>query len=335
MPRLRMVSSAEPGWRRRRSGRGFSFVDQHGNRLSDEDAERCRLLVIPPAWEDVWICPRPNGHLQAVGTDAAGRRQYLYHEEWRRRRDEAKHDRVLQVARRLPRARRVAEVHLRQDGMPYERVLATAFRLLDLGLFRVGGESYAEQNGSFGLATLRKQHVDLEPGRAVFDFPAKSGQQQFIEVTDEAALEAIRALRRRRGGGAELLAFRDGGRWRDVTSADINTYIKDVVGDEFSAKDFRTWHATVIAAVLLAHANDAAASASARRRAVPSIMRQVADQLGNTPAVVRSSYVDHRVVDLYHQGVTIAPKFAGPVGAASVDLETRVRAERPVLKLLS
>ena len=162
MVRLRTVSPSDPGWTRRRAGKGFVYLDQLGVRLPPEDRERCVRLVIPPAWEEVWICQRPNGHLQAVGTDAAGRRQYLYHPEWRRKRDESKHDRVLEVAGRLPRARRRVAVHLQLDGMPYERALATAFRLLDLGFFRIGGETYAEANHSYGLATIRKEHVTVE-----------------------------------------------------------------------------------------------------------------------------------------------------------------------------
>src|SRR3954454_12528206 len=162
MARLRRSSPDDPGWARRRAGKGFVYLDQDGARLPPEDAERAKSLVVPPAWRDVWICPFPNGHLQAVGTDDAGRRQYLYHPDWRRKRDESKHDRVLEVAARLPRARRRVAVHLQLEGMPYERALATAFRLLDLGFFRIGGEAYAEANHSYGLATIRKEHVTVE-----------------------------------------------------------------------------------------------------------------------------------------------------------------------------
>ena len=159
MPRLRTVSPKDPGWTRRRAGKGFIYLDDEGTRLPSENIERCKMLVIPPAWEQVWICPAPNGHIQAVGTDDAGRRQYIYHEYWRLKRDKSKHDRVLQVASRLPRARRKVAVDLRLPGMPYERALATAFRLLDLGFFRIGGEAYAEANNSYGLATIRKEDV--------------------------------------------------------------------------------------------------------------------------------------------------------------------------------
>ena len=252
MVRLRTVSPSDPGWTRRRAGKGFVYLDQLGVRLPSEDRERCVRLVIPPAWEEVWICRRPNGHLQAVGTDAAGRRQYLYHPEWRRKRDESKHDRVLEVAARLPRARRRVGVHLQLDGMPYERALATAFRLLDLGFFRIGGETYAEANHSYGLATIRKEHVTVENRTVVFDFVAKSGQERYVALADDLVRASVADLLRRRSGGPELLAYKDGRRWRDVTSTDINAYVKEQVGGEVSAKDFRTWHGTVIAAVALA-----------------------------------------------------------------------------------
>ncbi len=332
MPRLRIVSPSEPGWARRRRGRGFYYVDQRGNKLEAKDVERCKQLVIPPAWQNVWICPFLNGHLQAVGIDDAGRKQYLYHEEWRRRRDEAKHDRVLEVAARLPGARRKAQADLQAEGMPYRRALATAFRLLDLGLFRVGGESYADENGSYGLATIRKQHVRLIDESATFDFPAKSGQQLSVTVTDHPVQASVAILKKRRGGGAELLAYKERGRWRDVTSIDINGYIKNIVGDDFTAKDFRTWHGTVIAAIALAAA-DTPTSATARKRAVSAAMRVVADHLGNTPAVARSSYVDHRVIDLFNDGITISlPRRLGEMWLTNG--ATQGKPERAVLDLL-
>jgi DNA topoisomerase-1 len=333
MVRLRTVSPSDPGWTRRRAGRGFVYLDQLGVRLPPEDRERCVRLVIPPAWEEVWICRRPNGHLQAVGTDAAGRRQYLYHPEWRRKRDESKHDRVLEVAGRLPRARRRVAVHLRLDGMPYERALATAFRLLDLGFFRIGGETYAEANHSYGLATIRKEHVTVENRTVVFDFVAKSGQERYVALADDLVRASVADLLRRRSGGPELLAYKDGRRWKDVTSTDINAYVKEQVGGEVSAKDFRTWHGTVIAAVALAGANAGATSATARKRAVSAAMKQVAEYLGNTPTVARSSYVDPRVIDLFADGVTISPRLASSDDDLS-DGSTHGKVERAVLNLL-
>ncbi len=327
------MSPKDPGWTRRRAGKGFIYLDNDGKRLDPADVERCKLLVIPPAWEEVWICPAPNGHLQAVGTDDAGRRQYLYHEQWRIRRDKSKHDRVLEVAGHLPKARRRVAKDLQLDGMPYERALGTAFRLLDLGFFRIGGEAYAETNNSFGLATIQKQHVTVAGGEVVFDYVAKSGQERYVALADDLVRQAVRDLLRRRSGGAELLAYKENGRWRDVTSADINAYVKEVVGGEVSAKDFRTWHGTVIAAVALAQANEEARTVTARRRAVSTAMKEVAGYLGNTPSVARKSYVDPRLVDLFADGVTISPKLAGTDADLS-DGTTHGKIERAVLNLL-
>jgi DNA topoisomerase IB len=305
MPRLRTVSPSQPGLTRKRQGRGFVYIDG-GVRVADpEVVARIRDLVIPPAWHDVWICKHPNGHIQAVGSDDKGRRQYLYHPQWREQRDRLKHDRVLEVAARLPRARKRVDEHLALPGMPRERSLAAAFRLLDLGFFRIGGETYAEQNGSYGLATIGKEHVHVEGDLIVFEYVAKSGKDRVIGVGDPVIREAVQTLRRRRGGGSELLAYRDGGRWRDVTSSDINEYVKDVVGGEVSAKDFRTWHGTVLAAVALAVSTHAADSPTARKRAIARAMQEVSTYLGNTPSVARASYVDPRVIDLFEDGITV------------------------------
>jgi DNA topoisomerase I len=295
--------------------------------------QRCKLLVIPPAWEQVWICPAPNGHLQAVGTDDAGRRQYLYHEQWRLKRDRQKHDRVLEVAARLPAARRAVAQDLQLEGMPYQRALGTAFRLLDLGFFRIGGEAYAEANDSYGLATIQKEHVSIEDGSVIFNYVAKSGQERYVALADDLVLRAVRDLRARRSGGSELLAYKDGRQWHDVSSNDINSYIKTQVGEEMSAKDFRTWHGTVIAAVVLADANERAKTIKARKRAVSAAMKEVAGYLGNTPTVARSSYVDPRVVDLFNDGVTISPELAATDDDLS-DGTTHGKIERAVLNLL-
>jgi DNA topoisomerase-1 len=333
VPRLRRVSPRDPGWTRRRAGKGFIYLDDSGNRLDPEQIQRCKLLVIPPAWEQVWICPVPNGHLQAVGVDDAGRRQYLYHEQWRLKRDRLKHDRVLEVAARLPAARQTVAQDLQLEGMPYERALGTAFRLLDLGFFRIGGEAYAEANNSYGLATIHKEHVSIENGSVIFNYVAKSGQERYVALADDLVRGAVRDLLARRGGGPELLAYKDGKHWHDVSSTDINSYIKTQVGDEMSAKDFRTWHGTVIAAVVLAEANENAKTITARKRAVSNAMKEVAGYLGNTPAVARASYVDPRVIDLFNDGVTISPE----VAASDTDLSdgtTHGKIERAVLNLL-
>ncbi|MGL5857271.1 MAG: DNA topoisomerase IB [Angustibacter sp.] len=335
MPRLRTVSPSQPGLTRRRSGRGWVYLDS-GHRVGDPLVlDRIRGLVIPPAWQDVWICRHPNGHIQAVGTDAKGRRQYLYHPAWRLRQDQLKHDRVLAVAARLPAARKQVVEHLALPGMPRERALAIAFRLLDLGFFRVGGEAYAEQNGSFGLATIRREHVSVDGDLIVFDFVAKSGRERYIGVGDPAVREAVTALRRRRSGGPELLAWRSGRRWVDVGSEDINDYIKTVVGGEVSAKDFRTWHGTVLAAVALAVSSHSATSPTARRRAVTRAMKEVSGYLGNTPAVARASYVDPRVIDLFEDGVTVASalRHLGE-GVEAGHPATHGAVERAVLRML-
>jgi DNA topoisomerase-1 len=306
MPRLRRVDCSGPGIVRRGRGRGFEYLDESGERIDEEEVlERIRELVIPPAWRDVWICPYPFGHIQAVGTDAAGRRQYLYHEQWRARRDQEKFDEMLRFARALPGIRRTAAKHLRQRGLTRERVLACSVRLLDRGFFRVGTEDYAEQNRTYGLATIQKRHVTLGPdGLLVFDYVAKSGKQRVQSIVDPEVYAVVKKLKERRSG-RELLAFKDGRSWVDVRSDHINDYIKAVSDEDFSAKDFRTWHGTVLAAVGLAVSARAVGSKTARERAISRAVKEVAYYLGNTPAVCRASYIDPRVFDRYRDGVTI------------------------------
>ena len=310
MPRLRRVDCSSPGIRRRRAGRGFAYVDPSGAKVDDPELlARIRALAVPPAWTDVWICPFANGHIQAVGTDAKGRRQYRYHDAWRLRRDQEKFDRMVEFGRALPALRRAICDDLRAgDELARERVLACATRLLDLGFFRIGSEDYAEENQTYGLATMRKEHVTVGPGDLVtFDYPAKSGKQRLQSIVDPDVTAVVRALKRRRGGGRELLAYRSptDGRWCDVRSPDINAYVKDLTGADFTAKDFRTWNATVLAAVALAVSAEVT-SATGRKRAVTRAVAEVAHYLGNTPAVCRASYIDPRVVDRYRAGVTIA-----------------------------
>jgi DNA topoisomerase I len=306
MARLRRADCSGPGFRRRRRGRGFQYLDENGERIEDAEVlERIRELVIPPAWKDVWICPYPMGHIQAVGTDAAGRRQYVYHAQWRLRRDQEKFDEMIQFARRLPYLRRVTAKHLQQKDMTRERVLACATRLLDRGFFRIGTEEYAEQNETYGLATMLKSHVELgENNILTFDYVSKGGKQRVQSLVDPDVYDVVEALKRRRSG-KELLAYRSSGRWVDVKSLEINEYVKSVVGEEFSAKDFRTWNATVLAAVALAVSGRAAASPTGRKRAMARAVKEVAYYLGNTPAVCRASYIDPRVFDRFRDGVTI------------------------------
>jgi DNA topoisomerase I len=305
--RLRRVDCAGPGIERLRRGRGFSYRWADGETVRDEATlARITALVIPPAWTDVWICPLPNGHIQAVGTDAAGRRQYRYHDDWRVQRDAEKHRRVLTFARRLPAAREQVALDLLERGLTRRRVLAAAFRLLDLGFFRIGGESYAEENGSYGLATMRRRHVTVTGDLVVFDYTAKSGKHRVQGIVDDNVRKVVRSLLDRDDPSKELLAYKDRDGWHDVTSADINAYLRDVLGEDVSAKDFRTWHATVLTAVGLAVSTRAPTSESARKRAVRRVVTEVSEYLGNTPTVCRSSYIDPRVIDLYDDGSTIA-----------------------------
>jgi DNA topoisomerase I len=334
-PRLRRADCTGPGLRRRRHGRGFVYLDGDGERIDDPEVlQRIHELVIPPAWEDVWICPYPGGHIQATGIDQAGRKQYLYHPRWRARRDQQKFEDMVVFARTLPALREKVEAELERDGMDRERVLACAVRLLDRGFFRVGGEDYAVTNNSFGLATMLKKHVRLRGDVLVFDYPAKHGKRRVQAVVDPLVADVIDHLKKRSGGGPELLAYRNGRRWVDVRSEDINEYLKDATGEDVSAKDFRTWGATVLAAMALAVSGEVAATKTGRQRAVARAVKEVAHYLGNTPAVARASYIDPRVFDRYREGKTIAhalPLVAedgdataiqGPVEEAVLDLIT-------------
>jgi DNA topoisomerase IB len=288
-------------------GRGFAYYDLDGALIRDERLDRIKALAIPPAWKDVWICPWPNGHIQATGVDAAGRRQYRYHDEWRARRDAEKHERVLEIARQLPDVRDAVAAALRTRGLNRDRVLATAIRLLDLGAFRIGSEQYEEENGTFGLATLKRSHVSVRGERTFFSYTAKGGLEREVEITDRPTATVVRQLLERPAdAGEDLLAYQtEDGEWRDVVSAEINAYLKEISGAEITAKDFRTWNATVLMAAVLAE-TPAPASRTARKKAVRAAYVRVSEQLGNTPAVCKASYVDPRVVDRYESGETVA-----------------------------
>lgn len=337
VPRLRRVSPASPGWTRRRAGRGWVYLDAAGTRLSDPVAlERIAALVIPPAWQQVWICPLANGHIQAAGIDAGGRLQYRYHDQWRLRRDQEKFDHMLAFARALPELRRRVATHLAGDGLGCERVLAAAVRLLDLGFFRVGSDSYAEEHQTYGLATLQRRHVRVDGDVVRFDYVAKGSKRRLQSVVDPDVAAVVAALKARRGGPPDLLAWRrQVGRrveWVDVHSGDINDFVKQEAGIDCSAKDFRTWNATVLAAVALAVSQPAGSEATRRRR-VARAMAEVAHHLGNTPAVVRASYVDPRVVDRYLHGRTI-PLDALAEVAGDEPLAIHGAVEEAVLDLL-
>lgn len=330
MARLRRANCAHQGITRRHRGRGFSYADRDGGPVEDEETlERIAQLAIPPAWKDVWICPDPFGHIQATGVDAAGRRQYLYHERWQRRAAQRKFEAVRQFARKLPALRRAASRDIGREGVPRERALACAVRLLDRGFFRIGGEEYAESNDSYGVATVLREHASLNGNEIVFDFPAKSGQRRIQSIRDPAVLRAIKAMRRRRSGPPDLLVFKEDGAWHDVRSTDVNDYIQAYAGEEFSAKDFRTWHGTVLAAVELAQL-DGGTRKGNRETAIREAVRGVSDRLGNTPAVCRSSYIDPRVLDRFRDGTTI--KAQARRGALSD--RRRARIEREVLDLI-
>lgn len=322
MVRLRRTSPEMPGWTRRRAGKGFSHRDEQGAPLAPEDLARVKALVIPPAWRDVWICPHPNGHLQAVGTDEAGRRQYLYHPQWRAMRDAEKFDRVVELGRALPRLRRGLARSLASTERDLEWACALTLSLLDHGYFRVGSAEYTEEHGSFGLTTLRREHVRVRSGVARFDFVGKAGVEQSVLVDDERCVAALRSIARRRSGPDEFLCHRDANGWRCVEAEQVNEHLREATGLDVTAKDFRTWHGTVLAGRALARA-DREAGAKARS-VVASAMEEVASALGNTPSVARSAYVDPRVVAGYERGITMEAPDAG----------TRAAVERSYLDLI-
>ncbi len=337
MARLRRADCSEPGIRRRRRGRGFEYLDSDGERVTEPSVlERIRELRVPPAWEDVWICPYPFGHIQATGVDAAGRKQYRYHDLWRERRDREKFDSMVEFAYALPRLRRRVAKDLKRTGAGQERVLACAVRLLDRGFFRIGSEDYAEENDTYGIATMRRRHATVSGDVVTFDYESKGGKRRVQSIGDPEVAAIVRTLKDRRGGGDDLLAFKRRGRWVDVRSQDINEYVKAASGGDFTAKDFRTWSATVLAAVALAVSGEAASGSKAgRQRAKARAVKEVARYLGNTPAVTRASYIDPRVFDRFDGGLTIGgvlPELAEDVSAWP-DLQRAV--EEAVLDLIA
>jgi DNA topoisomerase IB len=334
--RLRRVDCSAPGIRRVRRGRGFSYLDEDANPIDDAEAkERVRSLAIPPAWTDVWICTDPRGHIQATGYDDAGRKQYLYHDAWREHRDREKFQEMEEFARALPGIRERIEGDLARRGLVRERVLGCAIRLLDLGFFRIGSERYAVENETYGLATLKKRQLRIERRSAVFDYRAKGSKRHVQLVADRAVLRTLKSLKARRGGGTELFAYRNGRGWRDVRSNDINEHLKELADAGFSAKDFRTWNATVLAAVALSGHDPDELSRTAKRRATNEAVKQVAGYLSNTPAVCRSSYIDPRVIDRFDSGDTIrAALNREHNGAGPGEFADRERIEAAVLRLL-
>lgn len=299
-----------PGYGRRRSGKGFRYLDRDGSPLRDRDeVTRIKELVIPPAWQDVWISPDPRGHIQATGVDAAGRKQYLYHPDWRTERDEAKFDRVRELAGRLPRIRdRLCADLTNGRGLTRDRVLAAVVRLLDMGMFRVGGDQYAarEEDPSYGLSTLKPEHLRASGGCVLLEFPGKSGVEHQRTVGDGEVCAVLKDLKRRRRGEDRLFAYWDPSarRWQEVKADLINDYLREISGEQMTAKDFRTWHGTVEAARQLAEQGPQPTKTK-RKKAVAKAMKDVAELLGNTPAVARASYVDPRVVEKFEEGEVV------------------------------
>ena len=298
---LRWVSDEAPGIRRLRAGRGFKYVHPSGRPLNDGRAlARIRSLAVPPAWTDVWICPDPRGHIQATGRDAKGRKQYRYHARWRVARDETKYDRLLDFGRALPRIRQRVRRDLGRRGLPREKVLATVLRLLEKTLIRVGNEEYARANRSFGLTTLNNRHVKVRGPRIHFRFRGKSGMVHEFGIEDA---ELSRIVKRCQDlPGQELFQYEDGhGRRRGVGSGDVNAYLAEAAGRDFTAKDFRTWAGSVRAWWALA-AQPPPGTARQGRRAVNEAIEDVARRLGNTPAICRKAYVHPAVAETYLDG---------------------------------
>ncbi|PZE57671.1 DNA topoisomerase IB [Curtobacterium sp. MCPF17_047] len=309
MTRLRRSSTKGRGYHRLRSGKGFSYKDPHGTTVTDPEVrQRLEDLVIPPAWDDVWISPYENGHILATGIDGAGRRQYMYHPSWRDRMDKIKYDRALALAESLPAARRMVTQDLRRPEPDRRRALAAAFRMLDQGSLRVGSERYATEHGSHGLSTLLCTHAHISGDDIELEFPGKS-HQAWSSTIHDADLARVLVGMKRRGPNARLLSFRErrGADWEPVTAEDINAYVKERAGEDFTAKDFRTLHGTVAAAVDLAQTGVLSSQAK-RKKAISHAVKAASEVLGNTPTVARQSYIDPRLLDAYEHGETIDPR---------------------------
>ncbi|WP_039798462.1 DNA topoisomerase IB [Nocardia araoensis] len=331
--RLRRSRPYDGGLQRVRRGRGFGYRTVHGEPVRDDATlERIRGLAIPPAWRKVWICPHANGHIQAVGVDAAGRRQYLYHEQWRKERDEEKFDRVLALAGRLPEVRAQVREDLALRGLVRRRVEAVAIDLVDRGVFRVGGEEYAEENGTRGVATLLRSQVRVSGEQMHFDYRAKGGIRRRVSVRDPLLAGAVRSLQRCRAESDRLLVYRDGDRYGELRADDINARFQELAACECSVKDLRTWQATVLAAAALG-AIERPSNHRARKRAVREVMDEVAAALGNTPAVAQASYVDPRVVTAFENGTTIATALRRANRADGADAE-RAIIDSAVIRML-
>jgi len=298
---LHYVSDTRPGIRRRMGKLGFEYLDTRGRRITNQtQLKRIAALAVPPAWKDVWICTDPRGHLQATGRDARGRKQHRYHPAWRQCRDETKFERMQAFAAALPRIRSRTSADMRKSGLPREKVLATVVQLLEKSLIRVGNEEYARQNQSFGLTTMRDRHVQVKGGTLRFSFRGKSGIRHAVDLSDRRLARIVRQCRDL--PGQELFQYiDDDGRRQDVTSTDVNAYLREVTGQDFTAKDFRTWAGTVLAAKALRDAAEAASMSKAKKTLL-TVIEAVAGVLGNTRAVCRKSYIHPVVIDAYMSG---------------------------------
>jgi DNA topoisomerase I len=301
---LRYVSDEQPGIARRGAGRGFAYYDAAGKRVTDEEIlKRIKALVLPPAWRDVWICPHARGHIQATGRDDKGRKQYRYHDEWAQARGQEKFSRTLAFARTLPKVRFAVEKDLKGKPLARKTVLATIVRLLETTLIRVGNKEYASTNKSYGLTTMRNKHVEVNGTKLHFDFVGKSGKRHVVDVAHPRIAKIIRSLQEL--PGQELFQYvGDDGARQNVDSGDVNDYLREICGDDFTAKDFRTWAGTVLAAWALCEFEKIDTKAAARRNITAAIKR-VAAQLGNTPAVCRSSYIHPEILNCYMDGSLI------------------------------
>jgi DNA topoisomerase-1 len=335
---LRYINDGDPGITRVAAGRGFDYRDAQGRRVNDTATlGRIKRLAIPPAWTEVWICPREDGHIQATGRDARGRKQYRYHADWRAVRDETKYERMIAFGRALPRIRRRVARDLRRQGLGRGKVLATMVRLLETTLVRVGNEEYARANGSVGLSTMRDRHVEVKRGTIEFEFRGKSGKHHRIQLQDPRIARIVRRVQDL--PGQELFQYLDeNGRRQDVKSDDVNHYLREIAGAEFSAKDFRTWAGTVLAAIALRQFEKFDTKAQAKKNLVAAIER-VAERLGNTPAVCRKCYIHPVILDSYLDGATVdvilrsaedalrhgLPSLTGAEGAVLAFLQQRLR----------
>jgi len=298
---LHYVHDDEPGIRRQKRGKGFSYLKPDGSRVTDKgERERIQKLAIPPAYTDVWICTSPKGHIQATGRDEGGRKQYVYHPRWREVRDKLKYSRIIAFGERLPSLRERVSRDLAGSGLPRDRVLAAVVKLLETTLIRVGNAEYARTNDSYGLTTLRKKHVEVEDDTITFEFTGKSGQDWHVEVEDAKLAEVVKACEDT--PGYELFKYFDeSGERQDVGSADVNDYLRRISGEDVTAKDFRTWAGTVLAALALQEFEAFDSETQAKKNIVRAIER-VAKQLGNTPTICRQAYIHPEVIDAYLEG---------------------------------